>query len=319
MGSTRALLLAGAVALGGATVAHAADLPLPPPPAYYPPAEPVAYGGWYLRGDVGAGLSFSNDIRSSFFDIDTDAPVSLADLEANGSLQTFSRERSKVGDVGFIDFGVGYRVNNWLRFDATGEVRSEAKFSTIEHYGLDFVPDAVPGQLGTDIYHGSVQSSVFLANAYVDIGTWYGVTPYIGGGIGAVYNHMSALTDMNPGTNVNVVYPDGSTGTTPSGFGGGGFADAKGKWNLAYAGMFGFSYDISSNLKLDIGYRYLDLGNVTSGRITCLGGTDACGGGTFYEKQRVHLASNDIRVGLRWLINDYVPMPPPDLPIIRKD
>ena len=31
---------------------------------------------------------------------------------------------------------------------------------------------------------GAVSSAVFLANGYVDIGTWWGVTPFVGAGVG---------------------------------------------------------------------------------------------------------------------------------------
>ena len=51
----RHLALAGALflgAFGAIGAAAAADLRLPSPPPIAP--EPVAFGGWYLRGDVGA-------------------------------------------------------------------------------------------------------------------------------------------------------------------------------------------------------------------------------------------------------------------------
>ncbi len=128
MGSTRALLLAGAVALGVADAAQAADLPLAPPlPSYVP--EPVAFSSWYIRGDVGAGLSFGPDIRSTFFDETTgDLVPDYAEVRQIG------RDRQRLGDSGFVDIGVGYQFNNWLRLDATAEVRSAARFSTVEHY-----------------------------------------------------------------------------------------------------------------------------------------------------------------------------------------
>ena len=306
MGSTRALLLAGAMALGYASAAGAADLP-PPPPAYFPPPPPppVVFSGWYLRGDVGAGISNSPDIRSTFYDKTTG---DLLSYDAAG-IQSFGRDRQHMSEVGYVDVGVGYEFNDWFRMDVTGEVRSEAKFSTTEHYGLDFLPGAVPGQLGYDNYKGSVQSSVFMVNGYVTLGTWYGIAPYLMGGVGAAYHQMSALTDINPGVTVN--YTDGTSGVT--GLGGGGFADSRSKWELAYAGGAGFSYALSHNLLLDIGYRYLDMGSIKSGNIVCL---TSCGA---YERQKIHLTSNDVHVGLRWLIGDYAPPPPQfEAPIIRK-
>ena len=66
MAATKALFLAGAgvavasatVALVGMTSANAADL-LPPPPMVGSPMPVQDFSGWYLRGDIGVGLSHS--------------------------------------------------------------------------------------------------------------------------------------------------------------------------------------------------------------------------------------------------------------------
>lgn len=304
MGSTKALLLAGAVALGAATAAHAADLPLAPSlPTYVP--EPAAFAGWYIRGDAGAGLAFSPDIRSSFYD---DSGSLLTGDAFDSAVHGFGRSKQGIGDVGFVDLGVGYTFNSWLRFDVTGEVRSDAHIYTDEFYDAGYYYGA-PGQYyAHDIYKGAVQSSVFLVNGYADLGTWWGLTPFIGGGVGAVYNHLGNMVDTNTGVDVvagNVLY-------SGVGAGGAGFAVAKSKWNLAYAGMVGVSYNLTSNLKLELGYRYLDMGNITTGVYNC-------NGSCTHETQKLHLASNDIRIGLRWLITDDVPAPAFETPIIRKD
>ena len=69
--------------------------------------------------------------------------------------------------------------------------------------------------------------------------------------------------------------------------------------------MAGVSYAITPNLRLEFGYRYLDLGNVASNPIIC-----SCGG-TDYESEKFHLASNDIRLGLRYVFAEVPPMAPP--------
>ena len=38
---------------------------------------------------------------------------------------------------------------------------------------------------------------LFLANAYADVGTFYGITPYVGAGIGTSYNTISHFRDTN--------------------------------------------------------------------------------------------------------------------------
>src|SRR5689334_25439091 len=106
MSSTRLLAAAGAAVLLATSVAHAADLPL------LPPAQ-VEFSGWYLRGYVGitnqsvdsAGFTpnpFPNDtIATAFMNFDA-SPL--------------------------FGGGVGYQVNNWLRFEGTVEWRSSAHF-----------------------------------------------------------------------------------------------------------------------------------------------------------------------------------------------
>ena len=65
MGTCKALLVAGVAVFGAVGAAFAADLP-PPPVMDYPPPEPVSFGGWYLRGDVGVGVASSPDLKSTF-------------------------------------------------------------------------------------------------------------------------------------------------------------------------------------------------------------------------------------------------------------
>jgi opacity protein-like surface antigen len=50
--------------------------------------------------------------------------------------------------------------------------------------------DVFPG--GTNEYTADFESWVGLANAYIDLGTYYCVTPYIGGGVGSPRFRCSA-------------------------------------------------------------------------------------------------------------------------------
>ena len=308
MGSTKALLLAGAMALGALGTAHAADLPMPQP-QYVPLPEPVQFGGWYLRGDVGVGIASSPEIRSTFFDA-TGAAITGADLAT--AVPGFGRNQQSIDDAAFVDVGVGYQFNNWFRLDATGEYRTRQNFHTIEQYDAG-VAFGVPGQFyNHDDYNGAVQSSVFLLNAYADLGTWWCLTPFIGGGVGAAYNHVSYVTDRNSGVDITNANGNFFGGV---GSGGYGYAGSTGKFNLAYAAMAGVDYAVSPNLKLELSYRYLNMGDVKSAQISC-------NGSCTHESQKYTLASNDIRIGMRWMFNDIppapAPIPYPEAPIVRK-
>ena len=310
MGSTKALLLAGVVALGAAHAAFAADLP--PPPEYIPPPEPAAFGGWYLRGDVGVGIASGADIRSTFYD---NSGAELTGDNLANTVPNFARVQQTIGDSALVDIGIGYQFNNWLRFDATGEYRTSQRISTTETYGIAGANFGGIGQYtGYDQYDGNVQSSVFLANAYVDLGTWYCLTPFIGAGIGGAYSRVTGLHDLGVG---GPTILDANGGVVASGIGNGGYGFAKqsGKFDLAYAAMAGVSYAVSPNVKLELAYRYLNLGDATSGLITCVNST-----GCVSEKHKYTLESQDIRLGFRWLFDQPIQAAyyPPEAPIVRK-
>ncbi|HWG06131.1 MAG TPA: outer membrane beta-barrel protein [Beijerinckiaceae bacterium] len=274
----KVLTLAGLMALGAVPAAHAADL-LPPTPQFEPYPEPIESSGWYLRGDVGVGNTIQGKVSSNF---------------AGGAVPPgFTLNERHLDDSALAGIGVGYEFNNWFRADITGEYRTSARFQAIESAALG-------GGTSFDTYNGSVQSSVVLANGYVDFGHWHGFTPYIGAGIGGAFNQVASLTDIGAG----------ATGVGAPGNGGLGFAPTKSSTSLAWALMAGVSFDVTHNLKLDISYRYLNMGDAQSGVIAC---TTACVG----ESQKYHLASNDIRIGARWMFGgEEAPPPPP--PLITK-
>jgi opacity protein-like surface antigen len=289
MGRSFALLFAAAIVAGASAGAQAADL-LPPPPPIEPP-PPADFGGWYLRGDVGVGAYELSGLRSTFADPTVVVPAPLFN-------------NSSIGDAAFAGAGVGYQFNNWFRFDVTGEYRTAANYSAIQSYSdIWSAPGASPCGIGArchDVYHGQHAAAVFLANAYFDIGTWYGITPFIGGGIGVATNFLSNWYDIS---------------AQPAG--GFGYASDKTQANFAWQVGAGLAYNVTPNLKLEVAYRYLDLGKLSTNQIVCQG-TPVCA----REVQSFNLASNDIRVGFRYVLPTFVPTmaPPPPMPgpLVRK-
>jgi opacity protein-like surface antigen len=120
-------------------------------------------------------------------------------------------------------------------------------------------------------FTGKVESFTMMANGYVDLGTWAGFTPYIGAGIGAANVVFSGYE------NSTAVSPMPSTAIPTH------------RWNLAWAAMAGVSYNIAHNLLLDVGYRHVDLGDVN--------------GGPNGQLTVKHLTGDEVRVGLRYLLN----------------
>jgi opacity protein-like surface antigen len=261
---------AGTAVLLATPVARAADLPLAPMRA--PQIE--EYSGWYLRGDIG---------------ISNQRVKSLDNVVAPGTLVT--TPFLTFDSAPFFGAGVGYQFNNWLRVDATAEYRANAHFhgQQVATFGAIVLPDD---------YNASKSEWTFLTNAYVDLGTWYGITPFVGAGIGASYNHIASFTDIGA-TQVGTTILSTTYG-----------ADAW-KLNFAWAAYAGLSYQVNQRFAVEIAYRYLDLGGATTGPTNSFDGVTIVNGTPFQFKD---LTSQDIKLGIRMNLGE----PPAPAPLMRK-
>ena len=274
MRSVKSLIAAGAATLMS-TAAFAADMAIAPPPAYAPPPVIEDFGGWYLRGDIG----FSNQRVQRLDNV----------LDANN---TSSRQNLAFGTAGIFGLGAGYKFNNWFRADVTGEYRGNSQF-----FGTDQI--AYVGGVGTDTYHATKQEWVVLGNAYVDLGTWWCMTPFIGAGIGGARVAINNFTDQ---------------GIANNGFGalpGLAFGDNVTKWNFAWALHAGVAYKVTPNFTVELAYRYLDMGNGLTGDLRTFDGTNNINNPMTFRG----ITSHDLKLGVRWnLENPPVYQPP----LIRK-
>jgi opacity protein-like surface antigen len=252
MSRVRTFALAGVTALVVGSGALAADLA-----ASY---QPVATGGWYLRGYIGQSNQFVNSISHPSF-----ATASQFEFLDKGGFDS----------APFYGAGVGYQWTNWLRTDVTGEYRGKASFHALDRY--------FNSGYFTNDYTASKSEWVALVNAYIDLGTWWSITPYIGAGVGVAFNTIEHFRDTN------VIA------------GGGGWAETGRQTSLAWALHAGASYRVSSNLALDLSYRYLNVGNARSGTLVNLDPNFPVGNPlapmTFHNIQ-----SHDLMLGLRWLL-----------------
>jgi opacity protein-like surface antigen len=281
------------------SAAMAADMPFvsPQPP---PANQPVEFGtGWYLRGDVG----YSN----------MPVPVVVADF-----INNLGRTGAVSGALGF-----GYQYNNWLRTDFTvdhavfhpssAQAPIWCPSGTVLYYPAGSTNVASPGtgtpagflydpsETCTPDITATLNRTTPMLNAYVDLGNWWGFTPYVGAGIGfsylqatsAVNYHNTAngqpwapnlgqagvplqwvqnpflVTNIVPTPSAaptqtlvpNVVTPPRALAWTQL------FPNQynkKASWKFSWNVMAGVSYDVSQNFKIDVGYRLLDAGNFTS-------------------------------------------------------
>jgi opacity protein-like surface antigen len=274
MRSVKSLFAAGAATLIS-SAAFAADMAIAPPPMYAPPPVVEDFGGWYLRGDIGFSNQRVNRLNNAL------------DVNNTTSVQNLS-----FSTAGIFGLGAGYRFNNWLRVDATGEWRGNSQF-----LGKDSITYA--GGFGTDVYHATKSEWVVLGNAYVDLGTWWCMTPFIGAGVGGARVSIANFTDSGLAIQGGPVLPSLA------------FADNASKWNFAWALHAGVGYKVSPNFTVELAYRYLDMGDGLTGDLRAFDGTNGINNPMTFKR----LTSHDLKLGVRW---DLSSPPVYQPPLIRK-
>jgi outer membrane autotransporter protein len=190
------IALAAAATMLWPLAAGAADYDPPVVIDEAPEYVPVEVGsGWYLRGDVGYNITKS-PYDFTLFGVESESTF------VNGSI------------------GAGYHFTDYLRGDLNLGFLAHDRYSATN--GIDTI------QAENSMWTG-------MANAYVDLGTIAGFTPYVGAGVGVIY--ASQRVD--------------DTSTTPDWH----FRDTQ--YALAYALNAGVSYKVSQNASVDVGYQYL--------------------------------------------------------------
>ena len=178
MRSLKVALFAGAAIAAAFSSAQAADLgPIMQAPRMLAPAQvEEQMGGWYLRGDIGVG-------SQKFKEFDH--------VQTNQAFvwpASWRIDQRDMGDAAFVGGGFGFQWNSWLRFDATAEYRMKTSFKAIGSY-----TEFCPGGRCFDVYDGNHSAVVLMANAYVDLGTWMCLTPFVGAGAGYARHSFTRL------------------------------------------------------------------------------------------------------------------------------
>lgn len=270
------LLACGLMSAVASGAAEAADLPpsAPLPELRGSLTADVEVSGFYLRGDI--GFSNQNVERLS------------NSLDALGTI-----EKVNLGFAGspLAGGGVGYRFNRWFRADVTGEYRSAAAFTGLERYR----DASLSLGYGTDEYTASKREVAVLLNGYVDLGSWYGLTPFLGAGVGAARITLDNFKDTN-------VVTQGLA-----------YAKAGSKTNLAWALHAGVGYEVSPSFTVELAYRYLNLGDGRTGTVyNYAGQCGSCEALTFKN-----VDSHDVKLGLRWTPGAAA-VPAEQAPLVRR-
>ena len=283
----RAIALAGLATLGAAPALAADMLKFPVESAPEFALKQVELGtGWYLRGGLGA----SNN----------KGPQLIPDPS----------EGRKIDWA--IDVGAGYKFNNWLRTDATLTFNkprdlSKAGATVTCPYALRGLTtqgaDAIRVGYQWDpelercdsSSRADLKKTDLMLNAYFDLGSWGGLTPFVGVGAGVSMLKTSAgmlftktstgepyAVDLTPTDAFPLIWVDkyqgraitswtDATGVVRSGQPTVPFdktnwnrRSSKTSYNLAWSLMGGVAYDVTPQLKAEFGYRYLNSGSFTS-------------------------------------------------------
>jgi opacity protein-like surface antigen len=272
----RATRFFGIVALGvlaSPAMTVAADLAPDYPVIDTPEPMPLpAAGGWYLRGDIGYKLYADPNGRMS--------NPAWGENNISANLGQGSMSSESLGGAGDIGIGVGYKFNDYLRADATLDYETPAQFKG-SLYCIYTSGSDCENQTTTAAWIDSERAKISawsgLINGYVDLATYEGFTPYVGAGAGVAYLRSTDVKSSNKAQD----------GSNPSDLG---------NWNFAWALMAGVSYAINDKLDLDLGYRYLNLGNARTGII-------ADENGLITHMSYDNIQAHEVRLGLRYYLN----------------
>lgn len=247
-------------------VIYAPDLPM---------TQPVEIGtGWYLRGDLGYSVK-TRGAATNYSIFSAGPPLSYTSAPFNSS----SLDSDWSGTL-----GVGYNFTDYLRGDMTFDF-TEGTFAGTSSSAAPCVAGAPVGSTCASTDSQGFKQYGVMANAYVDLGTFAGFTPYLGAGAGMTRVAWDGLTSVNRCVGVGCGAP---TTTTSAG---------EDDWRFTYALMAGMSYDLTKDLKVDLGYKY---SKVKDGGQAGYGAAAIAAGATGARVSDNGFEKHEVRVGLRY-------------------
>ncbi len=181
-------------------------------------------------------------------------------VDAGGSFPT-GNELSGFDPSPVVGAGLGFSPLPFLRTDVTVSYRTGYSGSATD-------TTLLPGTTVSE--KSNIKSLVGMVNAYIDLPTIAGFTPYVGGGAGAARSELGSTSFSGGGTQVTL------NGVT--------------KTNFAWQVGAGVAISILPTIALDIGYHYLDAGSLK-------GSTGVVFGNTVQPSAR--LRANEVQAGIR--------------------
>ncbi|MFT7576198.1 MAG: opacity protein-like surface antigen [Alphaproteobacteria bacterium] len=230
-------------------------------------APRVQYSGGvsrcYIRGDVGYSVSGG---PSAEMDSPNYATVDMSNMDMGNAWMGEIGAGCGSGSRGFrADLTLGYRGER----DIDGNKPAVATPAPVS--GVHF-----PATLSS-----KVSTLTAMANFYYDFGKVRGFVPYVGAGIGVARHKLSSVSfDFAGFAATNPVETIGGSTQT----------------NFAWSLMAGAAYQISDRAVLDFGYRYIDMGDVSTRGNIC----NTCVVGGSQDRLNIDdITAHEFKVGLR--------------------
>ncbi|MBQ8481471.1 MAG: porin family protein [Alphaproteobacteria bacterium] len=166
-----------------------------------------------------------------------------------------------IHDSNYVSDKIKFHKNIWGGHYAAG-VKARAIRAEVEwnHY-----QDAKRKDFEADMRF-RLQNNTLMLNGYYDINTCTKWTPYVGAGVGVAMLKFTAK-DMGDGFKMN-----------------------EKTYNVAWQVGAGVTYDLTKNVALDAGYRYIDAGAAVAQKVIDDG----------YEKVKADTAAHEVYFGARY-------------------
>jgi opacity protein-like surface antigen len=252
-----------------------------------------------MTGTAGAADLYGGSIKDSYAPMAAAAPSSIY-LRIDGGYGAhddpimvedgiYDLTRTQMDGAWTLGGGIGRYFTNTIRADITYDHRFEADVKGDLADGYAALP-------GTRAF--GLESDVVLVNAYYDFNRTGRFSPYLGVGLGVVHHKTSAGTVSDDCGCTGTIDEGSSThvaGALMAGF----TAKLRGGETASEGSFKDGSMAVSSgrNLYLDVGYRFLYLGETATGAVRT---TNAAGTIVSDDPTVEDIHAHEVRVGLRY-------------------
>ena len=239
------------------------------------PAYAFSFSSWYAKKTwhpviaIGAGTSTSSDVgKSQNFPIQNPATDEFYNYSANHLTQTSGFFDGFLGAEWNIYPGwalqAGIDYNQATSFSAKGTLLQGADAGSADSYA----------------YHYSVLTKQLLMEGKLLYPIYKHYYPYLLGGLGVAFNKAyHYYTNVPPLLSFTRTYATHST------------------TSFSYAVGIGIDTDVTQNMRLGIGYRFADLGQVALGNATI---DTSSASGTLSQQ---HLYTNEVLAQVTWVFS----------------